>query len=347
MSTISTTTKIKSYWLDKFGIENLVLKESELQPLTTGQVRLKMHAASLNYRDLLMAKGHYDPKALSSHGLVPLSDGAGEVVEITPGVTRVKVGDKVAPIFLQKWLAGECTHEMNNSALGGAIDGVLATYKIFHEDGLVLLPEHCSYEQGATLPCAALTAWHALVITGKIKAGETVLIQGTGGVSIFALQFAKMSGATTIVISSDDEKLAKAQKLGANFLLNYKKHPDWDTAIRDYTDGKGVDHIIEVGGAQTITKSFKAARMGGKISVIGILSGIEGGINLLPILMKNLCLQGIYVGSRDMFESMNKAISANHLHPTIDKVFDFKEAKEAMHYLESGHHFGKVVIKID
>jgi NADPH:quinone reductase-like Zn-dependent oxidoreductase len=294
-----------------------------------------------------MVKGLYDPKVLSSGGLIPLSDGAGEIVEIAPDVTKFKVGDKVAPIFLQKWLAGDCTYEMNDSALGGAIDGVLSNYKIFQEDGLILLPDNYSYEEGATLPCAAVTAWHALITAGSLKAGDTVLIQGTGGVSIFALQFAKISGAKAIVISSKDEKLEKAKKLGADFLVNYKKYPDWDTKIREYTNDKGVDHIIEVGGAQTLSKSLKSVRMGGKISIIGILTGIDGGINLIPILMKNICIQGIYVGSRTMFESMNKAIAVNNLRPVIDKVFPFKEVKEAMYYLESGHHFGKVVIKID
>jgi NADPH:quinone reductase-like Zn-dependent oxidoreductase len=218
---------------------------------------------------------------------------------------------------------------------------------VFNENGLVHLPKNYSYEQGATLPCAAVTAWHALVIAGKVKAGDTVLVQGTGGVSVFALQFAKMSGAKVIVTSSSDEKLAKAKKLGADFLINYKKTPDWESKAREITEGRGVDHIIEVGGANTLSKSFKAARTGGTISIIGILSGIEAGINLLPVLMKNLRLQGIFVGSRTMFESMNKAITADNLQPVIDKVFPFNEFKQALYYLESGQHFGKVVIRID
>ncbi len=347
MLNISTATKIKSYRLDKFGIENLALKESDQQSLNSNQVRVKIHAISLNYRDLLMINGHYDPKVLSSGELIPCSDGAGEVIEVGSQVTRFKPGDKVAGIFLQQWLSGECTYEMTGSALGGAIAGVLATYKVFDQNGLVLLPTDYSYEEGSTLPCAAITAWHALISTGKVKAGDIILIQGTGGVSIFALQFAKISGAITIVTSSSDEKLEKAKKLGADHTINYKKTPDWEIKAREYTNNLGVDHIIEVGGSQTLGKSFKAAKLNGRISVIGILSGTESGISLLPILMKNLSVQGIYVGSRDMFEAMNKAISANNLKPVIDKVYPFAQAKEAFQYLESAQHFGKVVIRID
>ena len=346
MSKTSVTTKVKSYRFDRFGIDNLILKEEEQSQLGPGQVRVKMHAASLNYRDLMMIKGLYDPKVLSAGGLIPLSDGAGEVIEIAPDVSRFKVGDRVAAIFLQYWLSGECSTEMTRSALGGAIDGVLTTYKVFNQSGLVHLPAHLSYEEGATLPCAAITAWHALITASKIKAGDTALIQGTGGVSIFALQFAKMSGAKVIITSSSDEKLKQAKKLGADFLINYKSNPDWDVEARKITGGVGVDCVIEVGGAQTLAKSFKATRMGGKVLVIGILSGIESSMNLLPILMKNLCVQGIFVGSRTMFESMNKAITANHLQPVIDRVFTFDEAAEALRHLESGQHFGKIVIKI-
>jgi len=339
--------KVRSYWFERFGIDNLVVKEHEQSQLGPGQVRVKMRAASLNYRDLLMIKGLYDPKILASSGLTPLSDGAGEVIEVAPDVSRFKIGDRVAAIFLQDWLSGECRQEMTKSALGGSIDGVLATYKIFNQAGLVHLPEHCSYEQGSTLPCAAITAWHALVIAGKVKAGDTILVQGTGGVSIFALQFAKMSGAKIIVTSSSDEKLERAKKLGADFLINYRNHPDWEVEARKITGGEGVDCIVEVGGAQTLSKSFKATKMGGKVLLIGILSGIETGISPLPVLMKTLCVQGIFVGSRAMFESMNKAIESNHLHPVIDRVFPFSEAAEALRYLESGQHFGKVVIKIE
>ncbi len=347
MSSTSIAARTKAYWLENFGIDNLVIKELEQQSLRAGQVRVKLHAASLNYRDLLIVKGRYDAKVLSSGPLIPLSDAAGEIVEIAREVSRFKVGDQVATIFFQKWLSGECTHDMTKSALGGSVPGVLTNLQVFNQEALVHLPKDYSYEEGATLPCAAVTAWNALIIANKLKAGETVLIQGTGGVSIFALQFAKISGAKVILISSSDEKLAKGKKLGADFLINYKKLPEWETEVRKITDGIGVDHIIEVGGAQTLAKSFKAVRLGGKIAVIGILSGTESSISLLPILMKNILVQGIYVGSRAMFESMNKAIETNKVRPIIDKVFRFDEAKEALYYLERASHFGKVVIKID
>ncbi len=347
MTKTSTACPVKSYWLDRFGIDNLAIKETEHLQLKPGQVRVKMHAVSLNYRDLLLIKGLYDPKALDSSGLIPLSDGAGEVIETAADVSDYRVGDHVAGIFLQDWLAGQCNHEMTKSALGGAIDGVLTTEKIFNQEGLVHLPVGYSFTQGSTLPCAAITAWHALVYASKIKAGDFVLLQGTGGVSIFALQFAKMHGAKAIIISSSDEKLEKAKALGADFLINYKKDPDWQARARAITGGKGVDHIVEVGGAQTLAQSLRAIKMNGTVLVIGVLSGIESSLNLLPVLMKNLSIQGIYVGSREMFESMNRAITANHLCPVIDRIFTFPQAKEALQYLESGKHFGKVVIKIE
>ncbi len=347
MSTKSIAAKVKSYWLNNFGIENLVIKETPQLPLKSGQVRVKLHAASLNYRDLLVVTGRYDPKLLSSQGIIPLSDASGEITEIAADVNLFKIGDRVAAIFFQKWISGNCSQAMTKSALGGSIDGVLTDNKIFDQEGLVHLPDDYSYEEGSALPCAAVTAWHALIIANKLKAGETVLIQGTGGVSIFALQFAKISGAKVILTSSSEEKLAKGKALGADFLINYKQRPEWEIEVRKITNGMGVDHIIEVGGAQTLAKSFKAARFGGKIALIGVLSGVENNISLLPILMKSLLIQGIYVGSREMFDSMNKAINTNRVRAVIDKVFAFDEAKEALHYLEKANHFGKVIIKID
>ena len=217
MTKISTACKIKSYWLDKFGLDNLTIQEVEQPELKSGQVRVKMQAVSLNYRDLLVIKGLYDPRVLASGGLIPASDGAGEVIEIAADVTRFRIGDHVAGIFLQDWLSGQCNHQMTSSALGGAIDGVLTTHKVFNQDALVHLPTGYSFTEGSTLPCAAVTAWHALVDAGKIKAGDTILIQGTGGVSIFALQFAKMHGAKVIITSSDNGKLEQAKKAGSRF----------------------------------------------------------------------------------------------------------------------------------
>jgi len=243
-------------------------------------------------------------------------------------------------------LAGECDEQKAKSALAGSIDGVLTTYKVFHEDGLITLPSHLSYEEGSTLPCAALTAWNALIATGGLRAGETVLTQGTGGVSIFALQFSKITGARVIITSSSDDKLTRAQKLGATDLVNYKKNPNWETKVKELTGGRGVDHVVELGGAGTLAKSLQAVRIGGKIAVIGVLSGKSGEINLGPILMKNLRVHGIYVGSKEMFAAMNAAISLHTIHPVIDRVFPFADAKQAFTYMESASHMGKIVIKI-
>ncbi len=325
------------------GIDSLTLGERADPKPGYGQALVKIKAASLNFRDLLVVKGAYSRNLPS--GLVPCSDGAGEVVEIGEGVTRVKPGDRVAAIFMQTWISGELDEGKAKSALGGAIDGVLAEYVIFHEDGLVQIPEHLSYEEGATLPCAAVTAWNGLITSGGLKPGDTVLVLGTGGVSIFALQFAKISGTRVIATSSSDEKLKRVKKLGVSDVINYKSVPDWEKKVLEITGRRGVDHVVEVGGAGTLPKSLRAVRMGGHVSLIGVLTG-AGEANPLAAVMKNIRIQGIYVGSRDMFEAMNSAIILNQLHPVIDRVFPFEESKEAFGYMESGAHFGKVVIRI-
>jgi NADPH:quinone reductase-like Zn-dependent oxidoreductase len=306
-----------------------------------GQVLVRVRATSLNYRDLIVAQGNYTGQKSS---IVPMSDGAGDVVAIGDGVTRVKVGDRVAGIFFQDWIAGTITKDIMKSDLGGGIDGMLAELVVLNQDGLVFLPKHLSYEEGATLPCAAVTAWHGLVAKGSVTAGETVLVLGTGGVSIFALQFAKLHGARVIVTSSSDEKLERARRLGADETINYKTMPDWEKRVYELTDRVGVDHIVEVGGAGTLPKSIQAVRYGGRISLIGVLSGFAGEVNPQPILGKSVTLQGIYVGSREMFEAMNRAISQAQLKPIIDRVFPFAETQAAYQYLQSGSHFGKVVI---
>ncbi|NJK49393.1 NAD(P)-dependent alcohol dehydrogenase [Candidatus Gracilibacteria bacterium] len=328
---------------DRPGLDSVILTEHPEPKPGQGQVLVKINAASLNYRDLLVAKGAYGTKLPKP--IVPLSDGAGEVVAIGEGVTRVQVGDRVAGIFMQQYICGELTLEKSNSALGGAIDGVLAEYVVFDEQGIVKIPEHLSYEEAATLPCAAVTAWNALVTEGQLKAGETVLLQGTGGVSIFALQFAKMMGAKVMITSSSDEKLQKATQLGADITINYRTYPDWEEKVWELSDRMGVDHVVEVGGSQTLSKSLRAVRYGGKVALIGVLTGFAGDVSTVSILFKHIRVQGIYVGSRDMFEQMNCAIAQNKLKPIIDRVFSFNEAKEALSYLESGKHFGKVVIK--
>ena len=325
------------------GIDALTLTEKPEPKPSYGQVLVKTKAVSLNYRDLLVVKGAYSRNLPS--GLILCSDSAGEVVEVGEGVTRANPGDRVAGIYMQTWISGELNESKAKSALGGAIDGVLAEYVLFHQDGLVHIPEHLSYEEAATLPCAAVTAWNGLITSGGLKLGDTVLVMGTGGVSIFALQFARNAGARVIATSSSDEKLERVKQLGASDGINYKSVPDWDKKVWELTKKVGVDHVVEVGGAGTLAKSLRAVRMGGHISLIGVLSG-AGEANPLPAVMKNIRIQGIYVGSRDMFEAMNIAISLHQLHPVIDRVFPFEEAKEAFLYMESGAHFGKVVIRL-
>src|SRR5881396_1658998 len=315
---------MKVYELRQFGLENLVVVERETPRPAGHQVVVKLRAASLNYRDLLFARGLYNPKA--SLPAVPLSDGAGEVVTVGPGVTRWKVGDRVCPILLQGWLAGERSAEQNRTALGGGdLAGVLREYGVFHENGLVGIPAHLSFTEAATLPCAAVTAWNALVDKGKLKAGDTVLTLGTGGVSVFALQFAKMHGARVIITSRSDEKLARARALGADETINYQETPAWDKAVLRLTNGLGVDHVIEVGGAGTLAKSVNAARIDGFVSLIGVLAS-GAGLDPVRVLMKGLRLQGIFVGSRQIFEDMNRAITVNRLQPVIDKIFAFAQA---------------------
>jgi hypothetical protein len=323
------------------GIDSVRLAERPDPTPGHGEVLIQMRAASLNYRDLAVARGAYGRGVPSP--VIPLSDGAGEVVGTGPGVTRVAVGDRVAGIFMQSWLAGPMYEDHSRTALGGAIDGMLAEYAVLNQDGVVKIPGHLSYEEGASLPCAAVTAWNSLISTGGLTAGETVLTLGTGGVSMFALQFAKITGARVIATSSSDAKLERLREMGASECINYKTTPNWEKTVRALT-GQGVDHVVEVGGAGTLEKSMRAVRVGGTIGLIGVLSGAEGEINPRTLLMRNIRLQGIYVGSRAMFEAMNRAISLHGIKPAVDRVFPFAEATEAYRYLESGAHFGKVVI---
>lgn len=327
---------------EHFGLESLKIAERPRPSPGPREVLIKMRAASLNYRDLMVVKGMYNPKMPLPR--VPVSDAVGEVVEIGEGVTRLAPGDRVAAIFMQTWLDGEVTEAKARSALGGAVDGLLAEYAALHEDGVVRVPEHLSDEQAATLPCAAVTAWHALVTEGGVKAGDVVLVQGTGGVSLFALQFATLLGARVILTSSRDEKLETALAMGASDGINYRTTPDWDKRVLELTNGVGVDHVVEVGGAGTLGRSLRAVRMGGRISLIGVLSG-TGEVNPIPILMRSVRVQGIFVGSRAMFEAMNRAIALHRLQPVIDRVFPFDEAVEALRHMESGAHFGKIVIR--
>ena len=331
---------MKAFLLKSFGIDGLSLEDVPDSQPGPGQVLVKMRVWSLNYRDLLIVRGTYAPNLKLPFQI--LSDGVGEIAAVGAGVTRVKPGDRVAGIFMQAWREGEPSQEKSASALGGAIPGVAAEYVVFDSEGVVTVPSHLSDEEAATLPCAAVTAWHALVTSGHLAAGETVLVQGTGGVSIFALQFARMSGARVIATSSSDKKLERVRELGASDVINYKTAADWDRKARELT-GRGVDHVVEVGGAGTLPQSLEAVRIGGRVSLIGVLTG--GTVNPIPIVMKTITAQGIYVGSRDMFEAMNSAIALAGLRPVVDRVFAFSELPQALRYMESGAHFGKIVLK--
>jgi NADPH:quinone reductase-like Zn-dependent oxidoreductase len=329
---------------NSFGLDSLTIAERPDPNPSYGQALIKVRAVSLNYRDLMVVKGWYNPNIPLP--LIPFSDGVGEVVAVGEGVTRVKVGDRVAGIFFQDWIAGKLTVAKTHSALGGAIDGMLSEYVVLHENGLVQAPAHLTDAEAATLPCAAVTAWNALFHSGSLKAGETILVQGTGGVSIFALQFAKIAGARVIATSSSDEKIEKVKQLGAAETINYKQNSQWGKIARELAGGEGVDLVVEVGGAGTLNESLQAVRIGGQISLIGVLSGVSGEISTVSMLMKSVRVQGIYVGSREMFEAMNQAISLHQIKPVIDRVFPFSEAREALKYMESASHFGKICIQL-
>jgi NADPH:quinone reductase-like Zn-dependent oxidoreductase len=301
-----------------------------------------MRAWSLNYRDLMVAKGTYGGK--SPEGLVPLSDGAGEVVEVGQGVTRFKIGDSVASCFFRDWIEGPLTPAKAKSARGGAIDGVLAERVVMPAESLVRAPSNLSHEQTATLPCAGLTAWNALFDTFGVDPSHHVLLHGTGGVSIFSLQFAKAAGARVLITSSSDEKLDRARALGADATANYREAPDWDRKAYEWTAGRGVDLVVEVGGANTLPKSLRAIGYGGHIVVIGVLTGGASEFPLPYLFSKNARMTGIYVGSRERFEAMNRAIEATEMEPVINRTFPFESAPEALRHLESGSHFGKIVI---
>ncbi len=323
------------------GVDALNLAERDVGAPGLGEVKVRMRASAINFRDLATIKDPA-PRGLTMP-TVPNSDGAGEIIEVGEGVSGLKPGDRVASCFFQDWADGPCSPEIMASALGGALDGVLAEEVILKADGVIPFPDHMSFEEAATLPCAALTAWNAVVETGGTKAGDTVLLLGTGGVSIYALQFLNMLGARVIITSSSDEKLARAKEMGAWETVNYRRTPDWDQEVLKLTDGRGVDLTVEVGGPGTLQKSIEATRVAGIIGLIGILVG--GEINPLALMRKSLRVQGIYVGSRRMFADMNRAIAAHDLRPVIHETFEFEDAKSAYHAMEAAGHFGKLVIR--
>ena len=335
---------MRGWRISTFGVDELESFEAGMPKAGPGQVVVRVHAVSLNFRDLMMVKGFYNPRMELPR--IPCSDGAGEIVEVGEGVTEFKPGERVAGIFMQHWLDGPSSMAKQRGALGGDIDGMLAEYVLLDATGVVPFPEHLSYEEAATLPCAGVTAWNAVVTRGAIEPGSTVLIQGTGGVSIFALQFAKMLGAKVLGTSSSDEKLGRAKTLGLDEGFNYKVDPNWaDWAVTE-THGDGVDLVVEVGGAGTFAQSLKAVRVGGTIAQIGVLSQSQEPLQIAPILRKQVRVQGIYVGSRQNFTSMNRAIALAGMKPVIDSVFAFDEARAAFQTMESASHFGKIVVRV-
>ncbi len=335
---------MKAVELRAWGLGNLVLAERPEPRPGAGQAVVRVKAASLNYRDLLMLRGEYNPKQRLP--LVPCSDGCGEVVAVGEGVTRVAVGDRVCPSFHQRWIAGEPTRELLRGTLGGPLDGTLQELMVVHEEGVARVPEHLTDQEAATLPCAAVTAWNALVTEGQATAGDTVLVQGTGGVSVFALQLGVLLGARVIVTSSSDGKLERARALGAWETINYREVPAWGARAAELTGGRGVDLVVEVGGAGTLEQSLRAVRPGGTIAMIGVLSGAATELRLNSVLMRKIRVQGVIVGPRESFEALVRAVAHHRLRPVVDRVFPLAEAREAFEHLASGRHFGKVCVAV-
>jgi NADPH:quinone reductase-like Zn-dependent oxidoreductase len=330
---------------DTFGLDHLLPTDLPSPPPPgPGQVLVAVKAISLNYRDLMMIRGQYNPR--QPLPLTPCSDAACEVLAVGPNVTRWKVGQTAATAFAQGWIAGPPHRSRTNKTLGGPLQGVLTEQLLLPEDGLSPYPAHLSPIEAATLPCAALTAWSALVTLGQVTAGQTVLILGTGGVSLFALQIARLLGARVIITSSSDEKLSRALALGASHGINYTTTPAWGRAVRDLTGGEGVDHVVEVGGANTLSQSIQATRPGGTISLIGVLSGAVKDLNITPILMQNIRVQGVLVGHQDSFGAMSSAFALHGTRPVIDQVFPFADTRAAFDHLASGRHFGKICISL-
>lgn len=343
---VQAQTTQKQWQLIKSGAQGYTLKlgEAPVRQPGAGEVLIKMHAASLNRRDIFVMRGQYPMPPRET--VVPLSDGAGEVVAVGSGAKRFKVGDRVSPIFFPNWIDGRPAGDATAVSLGGAVDGVLTEYMTIDEKSVVAIPAGLSYEEAATLPCAGLTAWNGLVTRGHMQPGDYVLLEGTGGVSVFGLQFAVASGAKPIITSSHDEKLAKAKTLGAVGGVNYKTNPEWDKAVRQLTGGGGVQQVLEVGGKDTLPRALGSSGPGGHIALIGGLGGFGGEVPAMAIMGTNLTVSGIYVGSRANFEAMNAFIAKHHIKPVIDKVFGFKDADAAYQLMDSGNFFGKIVIRM-
>jgi len=328
---------------DDWGFDNLKLGTRPDPKPGPGQVLLRMRASSVNFRDLVVPERGYG-SFTGSLPLIPLSDGVGEVVEVGAGVTRVAVGDRVCPMFFQHWIAGEPDLARLTSSLGGPIDGTMAEFMCLSEQGVARVPAYLTDEQAACLPCAALTAWTALTVCSTTRPGDRVLVQGSGGVALFALQFAKLMGANVTVISSSDAKIERLRAMGADATINYREVPEWSRPARELTGGRGFDHIVELGGEKTLPQSLRCIRPGGVLSMIGVLSGAALTAPLGQIVTRQVRLQGVTVGHRDGFEAMVRMLEQHRIEPVIDRVFGFEELKEAMTYLKSGAQFGKICI---
>jgi NADPH:quinone reductase-like Zn-dependent oxidoreductase len=336
---------MKLYELGAFGLDNLKHTDRVPPEPAADEVMIRVRAVSLNYRDLLVVNGEYNPRMKLPR--VPLSDGAGEIVSVGTEVSAWKPGDRVVVPFFPAWLEGELSHDKAASALGGDVDGMLREFITVRADAPLAIPGHLSFEQAATLPCAAVTAWNGLFVSAHLRPGQTLLLQGTGGVSLFGLQFGKLAGANIILISGSDKKLERGRAMGAHHTINYRTEPDWEKRVLAITDKRGVDLTLEVGGTGTLSKTLRATTHGGHVSLIGILSGITGDVQIGPILHKAITVRGIYVGSRAMFEAMNGVITQHRLEPVIDRVFSFDEIPDAFRHMADAQHFGKIVARID
>lgn len=334
---------MRAWQIRSFGIDSLEFVERPTPTPGPGEVLVGVRAIALNYRDLLVVKGLYNPQMRLPR--IPCSDGAGEVLAVGEEVSAWKPGDRVAGIFMQNWLDGALTRARSRGALGGDVDGMLADHIVLHETGLVPIPEHLSFQEAATLPCAAVTAWKALA-AADLRPGSTVLIQGTGGVSIFALQFARLQGARVLGVSSSDEKLARASELGLDAGLNYTRTPDWDQWVMEQTAGEGVDLVVEVGGAGTLLRSLRAVRVGGTVAQVGVLAQAADAFPISLMLHKMIRLQGIYVGSRRDFIQMNRAITLAELRP-VGAEFSWSQTRAVLARMEAASHFGKLVLTVE
>jgi NADPH:quinone reductase-like Zn-dependent oxidoreductase len=328
---------------DDWSVDNLKLADRPEPNAGPGEVRIKMLASALNYRDLLVPQRGYGSR-MKPLPLIMLSDGVGCVDQVGEGVDSLRLGDRVCPLFFQSWLSGEPDNARLGMSLGCEMDGTMAQYMVLPANGVALVPAHLDHNEVATLPTAGVTAWRAIVTEGRVKPGDTVLIQGTGGVSLFALQFAKMLGARVICTSSSDEKLLRARTLGADETINYLSTPEWGKTARTIADGIGVDHVVEVGGQRTLPQSLRAVRPGGTISMIGVLAGSQLDISLGLIVTRHIRLQGITVGSGDDFRTMVRAISQQGMRPVVDRVYGFEQLHQALQHLASGKHLGKICI---